>query len=347
MQDGLAPDHAVVALSGPATPAGVALLIVDPPGLARRRPGPDAAPVLLVVTADEVREARGHSWSAADDLLVAPLEPAELELRAGRLLAAPPTRESSRWYRGLYEDAPIGYLAGGPDGHIVAANPAAAGLTGRTCGDLLGRHVLELYADSPRGAERARDAYRRSLAGEAIEGTELELLRPSGDTVAVRLHVQPVCDERGAVVGRRSMLIDVSREARAEAALAKTAHHLERAQHVARIGSWELDLAVGGGEWSLEMFRLTGFPPPTAPPLADFTAWVHPEDRWALARFEAAAVQTGEASHLDFRARGPGDEERWFHSTVEAHSDRSPRGAVLIGTLQDVTDRKRETLALE
>ena len=67
MQDGLAPDHAVVALSGPATPAGVALLIVDPPGLARRRPGPDAAPVLLVVTADEVREARGHSWSAADD----------------------------------------------------------------------------------------------------------------------------------------------------------------------------------------------------------------------------------------------------------------------------------------
>ena len=56
--------------------------------------------------------------------------------------------------------------------------------------------------------------------------------------------------------------------------------HLEEAQRIAHVGSWERDLATGILWWSDESCRILGIEPGTFRGTLDaFLAFVHPEDR--------------------------------------------------------------------
>ena len=61
----------------------------------------------------------------------------------------------------------------------------------------------------------------------------------------------------GGVSGLR---IDITELKQAQAALRESKARLDRAQSIARIGSWELDLTTGCYQWSKEMYRIRGLP---------------------------------------------------------------------------------------
>ena len=128
-------------------------------------------------------------------------------------------RESEEQYRDLYENAPIAYLSVGGDGRVQKANRRAVKLLGYPLDELVGRPVLDLYADTPSGKEKARKVLRRFRAGEEIREEEMEMSRADGRSVWISLTVQPILDEGEQVVASRSMLNDITERKRAEQAL--------------------------------------------------------------------------------------------------------------------------------
>ncbi|HST44630.1 MAG TPA: EAL domain-containing protein [Luteimonas sp.] len=119
------------------------------------------------------------------------------------------------------------------------------------------------------------------------------------------------------------------------------------AQAVARVGSWQTDVATGDVIWSAEAHRIHGTDPATfAPTHARFLQRVHPDDR---ARVDAAyrrSQETAGFSTLEHRLRmDDGDikhvEERWH---VVFDDDGTPLRA--IGTCQDISERKLAEAAL-
>src|SRR5580658_9990739 len=79
----------------------------------------------------------------------------------------------------------------------------------------------------------------------------------------------------GGVAGLR---IDITPLKQAQAALRDSETRLDRAQEIADIGSWELDIASGKYAWSRHLYRIRGMPPEFQPTRENIAARINPDD---------------------------------------------------------------------
>jgi PAS domain S-box-containing protein len=128
---------------------------------------------------------------------------------------------------------------------------------------------------------------------------------------------------------------------RTKRAIRESEARLDAAQHSARIGSWELDVASDALHWSREMLHLFGVAPGKGSQFsAEFAEHVHPEDRALLVQAYQRARSDGEAGALDFRTNPAAGPLRVLHARFNPERDASGKIWRLAGTLQDVTERK-------
>jgi len=127
---------------------------------------------------------------------------------------------------------------------------------------------------------------------------------------------------------------------RAEEALRESQADLNRAQAVAHTGSWRLDVRRNELRWSDETHRMFGVPQGTPMTYEAFLAAVHPDDREYVDRNWAAALG-GENYDIEHRIV-VGDTVKWVREKAELEFDAG--GALLggFGTVQDITDHKRQ-----
>jgi PAS domain S-box-containing protein len=121
---------------------------------------------------------------------------------------------------------------------------------------------------------------------------------------------------------------------RAHAALAE-------AQEVARIGSWEWTIAPNRITWSDELYRLNGLAPRSIDlTFESFLERVHPDDRAAVEHLAERALKDRRPFALDHRVVLPTGEVRWFHARGRVITDESGAAVRMVGTSQDVTQRR-------
>ncbi len=127
----------------------------------------------------------------------------------------------------------------------------------------------------------------------------------------------------------------------AETALKASDHNLADAQRIAHLGSWEWDLLTEKVVWSDETFRIAGFVPNSfAPTYRDFLLSVHPEDRRVVEQAVGSAVREGGPFSVEHRVQRPDGTVRTLHQQGEVVCDDQGRKIRLVGTVQDITDRK-------
>jgi PAS domain S-box-containing protein len=130
----------------------------------------------------------------------------------------------------------------------------------------------------------------------------------------------------------------------ADRAAERLLDRLRRAQAVAHVGSWELDLAsrtVWGSEEAARIYGLT-LPESGFLPLADIELAALPEHRPALDKAMSDLV-TGKGSYdIEFMIRRKSDGAlRHIHSRSELGPNANGRPRTALGTIQDITDRKQ------
>jgi signal transduction histidine kinase len=121
-----------------------------------------------------------------------------------------------------------------------------------------------------------------------------------------------------------------------EARLSRLRAHLEAAQRIAGLGSWEAELPSGAIRWSPNLDPILGWPDDGLEDFERLLAVVHPDDRRRLARVHATAVREGTPYAVDHRIVR-GGEVRHLHQEVVVERDGDGPGR-LIGTVQDVTE---------
>jgi PAS domain S-box-containing protein len=128
---------------------------------------------------------------------------------------------------------------------------------------------------------------------------------------------------------------------------------LAQAQALAHIGTWELDLTnledrdANELRWSDECFRVFGYEPgAVAVTNALFFDAVHPDDRASVVAAVTQALDRHEAYHIEHWLRRPDGAERYVQQHGTIVRDEADRPLRILGTCQDVTERKLAELAL-
>src|SRR5258708_25725435 len=148
-----------------------------------------------------------------------------------------------------------------------------------------------------------------------------------------------------------SLVRQVGHQKRLAANLEDNRRLLETTQRVAKIGSWSATFENGTGgttRWSPEVFRIFGVAPAAwGGTVADFEALVHPDDRRGRERARLQAMQSGASNFgMDYRIWRPDGAIRWVQTQAEIIRDPAGQAAQMVGTLQDITERKEAEDAL-
>jgi diguanylate cyclase (GGDEF)-like protein/PAS domain S-box-containing protein len=127
---------------------------------------------------------------------------------------------------------------------------------------------------------------------------------------------------------------------RGEDALYRSQQSLAEAQHIARLGSWELDLATDTMDWSEELCRLYGYPSTPAPGLAQFFDRLHPEDAGSVHAVLHSALDARVPFDLEHRIVIPDHGIRWLRSQGRVELLDTGAPLWMRGTAQDITEQK-------
>jgi PAS domain S-box-containing protein len=127
------------------------------------------------------------------------------------------------------------------------------------------------------------------------------------------------------------------------ATLRRSEAYLAEAQRLTHTGSWAWNLRTGELYWSHELHRIYGLDPQIKPSWPWFFDQVHPEDRARVkeqARMESTEKDWA-VSEIEFRAVLSDGTVKHLHAISYRVTDDSGETAEVIGTIVDVTQRKR------
>jgi sigma-B regulation protein RsbU (phosphoserine phosphatase) len=134
------------------------------------------------------------------------------------------------------------------------------------------------------------------------------------------------------------------RSRRRQEALRESEANLTIAQKIAQLGSWQLDIARNRLTWSEEVFRIFGMPKTAKLTYEKFLDKVHPDDRERVQRAWAGALQGGPYD-IEHRILVDGV-LKWVREMARMRFGPAGNAVESIGTVQDITERKRAEEAL-
>lgn len=122
---------------------------------------------------------------------------------------------------------------------------------------------------------------------------------------------------------------------------------LEEAQAIAHVGSWISGVGVVDEiKWSRECYRIFGLPDGAPINVETFFSCVHSADRERVREASRNAVASDTPYDIEHRIQRPDGQVRWVHE--RAIVERDAAGGIRIsGTVQDITDRRAATEALQ
>jgi PAS domain S-box-containing protein len=127
---------------------------------------------------------------------------------------------------------------------------------------------------------------------------------------------------------------------------------LGEAERIAHVGYVDRDLTGDRVTLSDETCRILGLPP--ARRVGGLARWneawlqqVHPEDRERIAEAFAAALREGSSYDQEYRVVRPDSEVRFVHSRAHVTRDDAGNAVRMLGTMQDITERKATEAELD
>lgn len=191
------------------------------------------------------------------------------------------------------------------------------------------------------------DFYQDDQRQQAIN-TEYRLKAADGNWHWIIDRGMPLFDEQGTFTGYIGSAIDITERKLIQQNLQDKEQMLSESQRIAHIGSWSAQLTTGLVSWSNETYRIYGVNPTTfQPTMGTFLSLVHPEDRNFAKQWLNRCVAGNHPEELDYRILLPDGSVRFIRGSGDLYRDEENRPLRLVGSIQDITERKQAELALK
>jgi len=150
----------------------------------------------------------------------------------------------------------------------------------------------------------------------------------------------------GEIIQSVGAITDITERKEAELALRQSEEDLKIAQAIANVGSYSWDLRADRVTWSDEMKRLL-WCKDEMPTYEFFLSRIHPDDRDYIIATGQKLQQGSDPTELEYRLMGPDGTVRWVRDRIQVKTDEEGRPISMLGTSQDITERKIAEEALQ
>ena len=250
-------------------------------------------------------------------------------------------RSSEQRYRSIFAEGPLGMVVVGMDSRFIQVNARFCAMLGYEEAELIGRSFVNIT--HPDHVAENTDAVRRLVRGEIpLYKTEKRYLRKDGEVIWGNVTVSLVRDARGEPLFFHTMIEDITEQRTAREALRESERRLAQAQAVAHLGSYVFD--VSSDRWTSsaimdEIFGIDRAFPRTA---EGWLSLMPPDDRRMAGEYLRCLLRDGGKFDLEYRIIRPSDgQERWVHGLGELEFAADGSALRLVGTIQDITERRK------
>ncbi len=256
-------------------------------------------------------------------------------------------------------------------GRYVMVSRRFEELNGVTNDEVAGKTADDIFPEKIARVIAAHDA--EILRTGEVSEREIEVTLDDG--VHTYLTVKfPIVDAEGRVTGIGAISSDITERKRAQEALREAYDELEvrvatrteelteanralrareaqlrQAHQITKLGHWSWDPETDRLSVSPEMAAILGVAPKELEGITNqayVERFIHPDDREQVWKFGNTRDANKGRFTIEYRLCHSGDTERWVQELGEAMVDEAGEPIGEVGTIQDITDRKRDESAL-
>ena len=320
----------------------------------RRTWSPEELPVVLITGLDDLESIRLAYEAGANDFIAKPLHWPHLPHRIRHVLrASRDISELRRTEAALLEreERYRAFFEYGPDG-VIVLDPATTRpleFNDQVCRQLgyTRQEFQSLTVADIEAIETAEDTARRirSVLATGITDFETRQRTKGGEVRDIHVTAQPI--RIGETSAYHCVWRDITDRKTAERALLKSERFLREAQAAGGVGCFSLDINLGIWESSEAFDAIFGIGPDYPRDISGWLDLVAPAAREEFLRQLQDLIQGKGRFELEFRIRRSRDgQERWVAGQGSLEFDSHGQTTRLVGTMLDITGRKRTEDAL-
>ncbi|KKK95203.1 hypothetical protein LCGC14_2675170, partial [marine sediment metagenome] len=267
-------------------------------------------------------------------------------------------KQQEKNLQAIFDVAPVGMLLVDENTVVAKINDAGTKVVGKSSSEMTNLQPGESFccihlADDPRGCGHSphcsscpiRSTFEQVLSSaQAVHGVECQLTLLVGQRKVrpwLELSAEPL-----TVEGKRCVVVAISNITErklAEEKLRESKSNLAMAQKMARIGSWEYNSVTNKCIWSDETYRLFGFEPQEFEITYKYylDAILHPEDRERVVEEVNNALEHDDEYEGEYRIITKDGRVLTMHSIAKLYRDSNGNTVRMIGSIQDITERKQ------
>ena len=230
-------------------------------------------------------------------------------------------------------------------GRITRINLIAQRLTGWTLEDALGKPVQDVanITNVQAGLSRKHPVHAvLGCSGVVGRSRSSSLRAKDGAVHPIEDYAAPIKDSVGKIMGAILVFRDITEELRLQDDRRHQNDVIEESQRAANIGSYRGDFTRNTWEISVEMKRIFGIDDSTPVNLTNCLALIYPEDQEMVRRhMQEEVIDQRKPFDKECRILRESDGEiRWVHGLGAVTFDPAGIPLTMIGTIQDITERK-------
>ncbi|VXB51371.1 Protein-glutamate methylesterase [Flavobacterium sp. 9AF] len=161
------------------------------------------------------------------------------------------------------------------------------------------------------------------------------------------IRIIPFITNKKVIDGVVITFVDINQLRRKEAELSKSETHLKKAQEIAKVGSWYLDIATNEVTWTEELYKMYGFDSEKpVPPYSEHKKLFTKESWEILSSSLDKTAKEGIPYELELQTVRKDKSKGWMWVRGEALKDENGTIYALWGAAQDISIRKEESIKL-
>lgn len=157
-------------------------------------------------------------------------------------------------------------------------------------------------------------------------------------------HLEEIVKKRTAELELKNAELEkeICERIKSEKELRRIQKNLAEAQQIAHLGSWTWDIVENNLMWSDEVYRIFGLAPQEFGATYEaFLSFVHPDDREPVDQAVRKALENCEPYEIEHRVIRPDQTLRIVLEQGVVTYDSSGKPIRMVGTIQDITERKQ------